>query len=319
MTTELRTRPALSEGLREALRTVTFAPDLRSGKVGGHEFEGDVPKSLRRSLAHTLYTAFHTGQPSRKGKRHPAMTDPRLAEDLRSAVPHSTSAMTAHGVVGSDSPDEAEVLLGGVRVRVPWDLVTMSGPETAEVRVPAVMPKRSPGFLLVHGSGGHSLQDQEILRLYLSVPSHTDAPRIWGHLLTLLEESGIGYQAKVLSARSSYPRRDAIVVYLGQSSWPAVPGLVEGMAGTEGLGDEGSLYTARLAPGIGWAWEPDGSQVDKHDLSFGQHRSRIIAEALIRAQESGSDREEEVARALADGGVPPESPHRSYRSPAIGL
>lgn len=319
MTTELRTRPALSERLRDALRTVTFAPDLRSGKVGEHRFEGDVPRSLQRSLAHTLYSAFHTGHPARKGKRSPAITDPRLVEGLRSAVPHSTSIMTAHGVVGSDSPDEALALLGGVRVRVPWDLVTMVGPETAEVRVPSVLPKRSPGFLLVHGSGGHSLRDQEILRLYFSVPEHTRAPGVWGRLLTLLEESGIGYQAKVLSSRSSYPRHDAIVVYLGQSSWPAVPDLVEGMAGTEGLGDGGSLYAARLAPGIGWAWEPDGSQVDRNNLSFGQHRSRIIAEALIRAQENDSDREDEVARALADGGVPPEGPHRSYRSPDIGL
>ncbi len=135
----------------------------------------------------------------------------------------------------------------------------------------------------------------------------------------LLEEAGVRYQAKALSTRSSYPRNDAIVVYLGSSSWPAVPALVEGLRGTEGLGTGASLYTAPLAPGVAWAWEPDDGQLRDRTLSFGQHRSRLIAEGLVRAVREGTDRAAEAARSLEEGGVPAGALHRGHGSPDIGL
>lgn len=311
------TAPPLAEGLREALEEVTFSPDGKSGEVRGHRFEGADTKHLTASLANTLYLALHTGRPPRAAKRNPAVSDPRMVEALRERVPHDTSVMEVPGT-GDGDGDEVVVRLAGVRVRVPRARVE-EAPDGSRIRVPSVLPRRSPGFLMVHGSLGHSLDGGDLLRLYLSVPDHRDAPGVWGRTLALLEEAGARYQAKALSARSSYPRHDAIVVYLGGSAWPAVPALVEGLRGTPGLGRGGSLYTAPLAPGVAWAWEPDGEQLRDRTLSFGQHRSRLVAEGLLRAVREGTDRAEEVARALDGGGVPPDAPHRGHGSPDIGL
>ncbi|CAL9505265.1 hypothetical protein SUDANB121_03537 [Nocardiopsis dassonvillei] len=312
------TAPPLAEPLREALDEITFAPDGKAGEVRGHRFEGDDAKRLTASLSHSLYLALHTGRPHRAAKRNPAVSDPRMVEALRERVPHDTSVLEVPGVAGGSGPDEIVVRMGGVRVRVPRARV-----EEAEggsrIRIPSVLPRRSPGFLMVHGSRGHSLDGGEILRLYLSVPEHRDAPGVWGRTLTLLEEAGVRYQAKALSTRSSYPRNDAIVVYLGSSSWPAVPALAEGLRGTAGLGAGASLYTAPLVPGVAWAWEPDAEQMGDRTLSFGQHRSRLVAEGLLRAVREGTDRAGEVARALDEGGVPPDAPYRGHGSPDIGL
>ncbi|MFY7065126.1 T3SS effector HopA1 family protein [Nocardiopsis changdeensis] len=313
------TAPPLAEPLRRALDEIDFAPDGKEGEVRGHRFEGTDAKHLTASLANALYLALHTGRPPRAAKRNPAVSDPRMVEALRERVPHDTSVMEVPGAAADGgAQDEVVVRLGGVRVRVPRAGVE-EAPGGSRIRIPSVLPRRSPGFLMVHGSRGHSLDGGDILRLYLSVPDHLGAPGVWGRALTLLEEAGVRYQAKALSTRSSYPRNDAIVVYLGSSSWPAVPALVEGLRGTEGLGTGASLYTAPLAPGVAWAWEPDDEQLRDRTLSFGQHRSRLIAEGLVRAVREGTDRAAEAARSLEEGGVPAGALHRGHGSPDIGL
>ena len=309
--------PPLTEALHKALDEIEFAPDGKEGRIRGHRFEGADAKQLTSSLSNALYLALHTGRPARVSKRNPAMSDPRMIEALREQVPHDTSTLEVAGTIGGGQ-DEAVVSLGGVRVRVPRSRIEETA-DRSRLRIPSVLPRRSPGFLMVHGSRGHSLDGGDILRLYLSVPDPLGAPEVWGRTLTLLEEAGVRYQAKALSARSSYPRNDAIVVYLGSSSWPAVPALVEGLRGTEGLGTGASLYTASLAPGVAWAWEPDDAQVSDRTLSFGQHRSRLIAEGLVRAVREGTDRATEVARSLEEGGVPAGSLHRGHGSPDIGF
>ncbi|WP_432924913.1 T3SS effector HopA1 family protein [Microbispora sp. CA-135349] len=309
----------LPRELAEALDRVEVGADLRSATVADREVTADNVRTFRGVLAGALYDLLHAGRPHRDGRRRKSVRDPEFETALREMVPHRMSRVLAP--VHPDSP--TVVTLSGVRVRVPEERlaeeVETAGGRARWVRLPAVLPALSPGFLLVNGSLGTGLGQDHCLRLYLGVTEPPSVAGLWGAALGRLEELAVPYRAKVLSARDLYPRRDAIVVYLGPQAWHVVPEIARAAVAAGGLRPDVSAYVARLGEGIGWAWEPEDPRPEMRDMSFGEHRSHAVATGLLAHAEGQSpgDRDAAVADALRAAGVVPGQPHRNSGSPGL--
>jgi hypothetical protein len=133
----------------------------------------------------------------------------------------------------------------------------------------------------------------------------------------------------VLSRPWSYPRRDALVVYLEDEDAPLATGLAEEVTGLPGVGTDTSVFAHEVAPGVALAWEPADNRPGRPGKSFGQHRAAAVAEGLLRyahatdatdgllrpaADPAGADAAREVHRSLRAAAVDPAAPARNLDS-----
>nr|WP_062339008.1 T3SS effector HopA1 family protein [Herbidospora sakaeratensis] len=299
--------------MKSLLDRVRVAPGLTSATVDDREVTAESPKGLRSALAGALYDVFHAGRAAQDGPRPRTLRDPPFEQDLRAVVPHRSSTVVARAEEGMPGV----VRLGGVRVRIPEDRLGEEIGPSRRVDLPAVLPAASPGFLFVNGATGGGAQSAGHVRLYVGVAVAEAAPPLWEAVLARLEESRLPYRAKVLSARDLYPRRDAIVVYLGERAWHAVPDVAGAAVATGLTREDVSAFVAPLGTGVGWAWEPRDDRPGMRGLSFGEHRSRAVAAGLLAHAERGGDREQAVEHALREAGIVPGAPHRNTGSPAL--
>ncbi|GGQ89167.1 T3SS effector HopA1 family protein [Streptomyces flaveolus] len=312
--------------LREALGQVTVADDGTRAQVADREVTADSPREMRRLLAEALYDILHAGQFVEKGQLSFRLRDEAFERVLGAAVPHERSVARArlHVPPQDDGPDaRALVERDGVRVWVPAHAVRTDGGLTAgqvvTLDVPARRPALSPGFFVVDGSLPRS-PHREVLRVYVHVTRWQDAAGVWARALGHLEEGGVAYRSKILSAKALYPRRDALVVYLGQESWPEVPALAEALSGTPGVGSETSVFAEPVAPGVAVAREPEDDRPGMSGLSFGQHRATALARALLDGAAGATDLERAVVARFTEAGIDPARPaHNSAPSerPAV--
>jgi hypothetical protein len=322
--------PALAERLDE----VDIDSTQWHATVGDRTLTAETHRQLRAMLSGVLYESWHVGRPPRERPQPLRVRDKTFEEDLRAAVPHDSSIVNAQvdptlagpqlvgaQLVGAQlvGAELAVVRLNGIRVLVPAERIVAAGEGGApQVRLPAVLPAASPGFLMVTGSRGTDLGGGDLLRVYLHLGTPDAAPVVWGAVLTRLEERGVAYRAKVTSGKALFPRRDGMVVYLGPDSWGAVADVRDAAVASGGLDDEVSAYAARLDAGVGCAWEPVDPRPGMGGLSFGQHRSQVISAALVAAAMDGSgDRHAVVAEALLAAGIDPNRPFRNTTSPEL--
>ena len=129
----------------------------------------------------------------------------------------------------------------------------------------------------------------------------------------LLNAAGFPFQAKVLSDPAAYIRADAGVIYIRRRDFPRVAEIIARVHDSvgQGLHVDVPLFTKQLADGLGIAEDPtDGS-------SFGEHRCRLVAEALWCGFTMGlthrDARAEHLATAFRRGSRPatpsPPKPH----------
>lgn len=294
-------------------------------RVGERWITAASPRLLRAELGGALYATWHAGAADRD--RRMPRRDEQAEEQLAAAVPHAetpASAVVCHGE-GDTADGHLIVEFGRVRVRVPANSVTAEGDAAPEpgtkvtVRIPAVRPALSPGFLLVHGPHGGLVNRGEVLRLYAHVTDPVHAPALWGAALGVLAEAGVRYQAKVLSRPWSYPRQDAIVVYLEAADGAVALRVAERLRGAPGLGGGTSCFAHQLAPGLAVAYDPRDPRESTGRQSFGQHRAYAVADGVVRhaADPGGTGLEDAVCRALREAAADPAGPARNPGSPEL--
>ncbi|MEU9336325.1 T3SS effector HopA1 family protein [Streptomyces sp. NPDC048290] len=313
--------------LRQALAALTFHPGTTpSVSVGDRRVEGGSPRELRIALGAALYEEWHAGTEHDPARRRLPRRDPGFEARLTAAVPHASTPVAAMlRSPGQPTGPEAVVEIGRVLVRVPVERVrgaADAGPgDRVALDLPAVRPALSPGFLLVDGPVGSGTRggNQELLRLYVHVADPEAAPRVWGALLEVLADSGVPYRAKVLSRPWSYPRRDAVVVYLGAAHTAVTGALTSAARGLPGVGEAVSAFAHRVAPGVAVAWEPQDGRPGWSDKSFGQHRAAAVADGVVQhlTDPAASPLEEAVTEALRNASVVPDEPARNTGSPAL--
>ncbi|MGV9883677.1 T3SS effector HopA1 family protein [Streptomyces sp. NPDC003006] len=328
---------ALSPALTQLLAAITVRPRELRATVADREVTADNAHELRSRLATAVYEEFHQGRHGDTGAVPRTLRDPDLERAFLAATPHGHTELPARLVEGGedeggeereeDGSGAAVVLLHGVRVAVPSRDIRRTtdgpGPRSALVRTPATRAALSPGFFFAHGSRGVGRASARRFRLYVHVRDEGAAVRVWSRVLETLEASELRYQAKVLSARSSYPRRDAVVVYLDRNAWDAAGELASVVAGSDGVGRSVSPFCEALAPGVSRAEEPADARPGRGGLSFGEHRAAALAEGLLDAAQhtgggGGRRRERAVAAALRAAGVDPSRPYVNT-APAQGF
>ncbi|WP_197370434.1 T3SS effector HopA1 family protein, partial [Streptomyces clavuligerus] len=326
----------LCPALREALRTVEF-PGAGRISLAGETFDEDSPRKLRAVLAGALYRNWHAGAaPDADGRGTPLRRVPAFEDRLTAVVPHTHTSVPAELAETPAAPDAESVTvrIGRLLVRVPVAAVRPRGgpggaprPGTpVTVELPAVRPALSPGFLLVDGGTGLPAggAGDRPLRLYAHITDADAAPAVWGTVLLTLADQDLPYRAKVLSRPWSYPRRDALVVYLHgphAERGPAARALTAALADVPGVGDTTSLFAHRTGPGTALAWDPDDERPAHRGTSFGQHRSAAVAEGIVRhalAPDAGP-LERSVAEALTEAGADSAAPFRNTGSPVLPL
>ncbi|QIP84995.1 hypothetical protein GLX30_14260 [Streptomyces sp. Tu 2975] len=323
----------LAPALVDALRDIRLSADGCSATVGPRSVDGDSPRELQQRLGAALYEVCHTGRAEAGPRRRRlVLRDPDFERALDGALPHREvhrSGVLLRSPLGEGFPGpeaggrggdggEAIVSWDGVRVRVPARSLGEQGPlvpgAVVSHRVSPARPALSPGFFYAMGSREPRL-DAELLRVYVHITAPEHAPGLWAAVLGALEDAGAHYHAKVLSSRDEYPRRDALVVYLGSESWDACHTVARAVRGVPGTGEDVSVFAHRLGPGTAVAWEPDDPRPGAGGLSFGQHRAAALAEAVVRV--SGGGDMEAAARAFAEAGADPLAPYRNAGSPEL--
>lgn len=323
----------IAPALAEAVDAVTVAPDGLSATLGAplaeQTLEGPNAAVVAQKLGATLYQTVHVGRESTASSRPRTLRDRELDRLFAEAMPHRTALTRA--VVHETAADGSFVAeINGLRVLLeqpePADALPRQRPAAATLALPAARPAVSPGFFLADGSRGIG-RGSQLLRVYVHLTAPDAAPAVWAAVLGYLEDQRLPYRAKVSSSPDLYPRRDALVVYLGPQAWPAALGVADVVQPLAGVGSSTSPFLHRIAPGVGVAWEPEDPRSTRRGLSFGEHRAGVLAEALVRhatlddgpddGPDDGLSRYEAVAEAYLNAVIDPLNPARNLSSPAV--
>lgn len=300
--------------------TIEVAPDGLTARVQSEEIEGESARDVARGLGSVLYHLAHVGRMEPITSRPRSYRDPRLERELTAATPHQLTPKWAE--LWRRDGDDVTIVLDGVRVRMPPGAVVDAGladrpPARVRVEVAAVRPALSPGFFLADGSAGTG-EGTETLRVYVGLTDPTAAVTAWRAVTTALEDLGAPYRLKVSSSPHLFPRRDALVVYLQSAAWRVVPELVSAALTVPGRTDDESVFAHRLAPGVAIAWEPQDPRPAHRGLSFGEHRSRAFAEAVVRAGTgAAADVGSAIVETFVNASIDPMNPARNLASPRI--
>jgi hypothetical protein len=153
-----------------------------------------------------------------------------------------------------------------------------------------------------------------LVRVYWNCPAGAAGAVVAG-IAGALGGVGASYALKCPAAPAGFARADAVVLYLGADLWPAARGpLREAHRALAGrLRDPVPPLTLRLGRGAAAAEDPgDGS-------SFGESRSRAVADGLAAAAAAGLREErdvlEAVVAALRAHGISVARPHQRAGSP----
>lgn len=144
----------------------------------------------------------------------------------------------------------------------------------------------SPGFFYVYGPGTLDRQSHYSERTYIAVTEADAVVELAPVLVAALDALGLGYNVKFLTDERSYPRTDTVTVY--HDCAEQVNSAIESVLATSAtVTGPVSDYCVSVAPGVGRAQEPVGRYAGTR--SFGQHRSRLLAEAALRILTDGED------------------------------
>ncbi|MFD9304458.1 T3SS effector HopA1 family protein [Streptomyces sp. NPDC060048] len=312
----------LADRIAVLAERVTVTAGGLKAETAGELYEADNPQALARRLGSVLYDTLHSGRAKPLDAKPRSLRNAALDAALDEATGERTT--TSVGRLAAEAEDHLVVLLEGLRVRVPHDRVSArsddgSGGERVTVVVPCARPGLSSGFFLANSSLPAPERRGPLLRLYGHLDTPGAAPEVWRALVDFLEDSGVPWQAKIASSPIVYPRNDALVVYLPRPSWRVARDCASALQATGLLAGGTSPFTRALTPSVGCAFEPDDPRRARQELSFGQHRAQVFAEALVRhATDAGDGSEplaDTVATAFLDAGIDPAEPARNLSSP----
>lgn len=267
--------------------------------IGSTTLRATSLTELRSQVAGAIYTHLHVGHPGIETV--PGTGHQDLAAALIDAIPHRTviqsasalaaSARTQAGTSVQGVPNHA-VELSGVKVLFPEEaLVRNPLDEIVGVRVPSWRSRATPGFLLALGAHG-SVNHADASRLYISCVTASEALDVWPKVLGALAASGLSHQVKTLSSSLAFPRSDAMVIYVSAIDSDAATSLVRTALTSLSAHDTPvSVFTHHVGDRLALAMEPRDPRPAYRGLSFGQHRSRVLADALLRASVEKTDLE----------------------------
>ncbi len=182
----------------------------------------------------------------------------------------------------------------------------------AGARISVFAPRESmviqPGFYYVFSEAVADQQDDyDLVRFYWHVTSE-GAPLLVQLISREFNRFQLPFRFKSLATRAFYQRSDAAVLYVTRRFYRISVELladIHQQVKTH-LSSEPPLFSKRLADGLGLAEEPGAGE------SFGQHRSRLLAEGIWNSYEKGLPAEQErlaeVRQHFSNNGLSLEAP-----------
>lgn len=307
----------LTEALAAILADIEVAPDFRHAAVAGRAVTATGPAEMTYRLGRAIYEVHHVGWAQPPAERDLTGKDECFEQRLVAAMPHRS--VIRAGRLLSACQDHDHIEIEGVKVTFPRGDVGRGpgGAGDVAVRLPAWRPALSPGFLVADGTRALEVTG-DLLRVYVHLRTEDALVNAWRIVLDALEEQGTGYRAKATSAPGLLPRRDALVVYLGDAGQAAPALIAERLGAARGElspGRDVSAFAERVGPGVATGWEPRDRRAARRGLSFGEHRASAIAEGLL--EHAGTGRPDRtglaaaVSRALVRAGIDPACPARN--------
>jgi hypothetical protein len=308
----------LAPGLLAALAQATVAEDCRAGSIGDRHIEARSEAEFAYRLGYAIYEVLHVGWTAEPADKARLSHDDAFEARLLAATPHASVVRTAT-VVSADA-EHVIVELDGVRVQIPAAEAGQlrrdsgSGGSRISVTLPSYRPALSPSYWVTDGTRALPARTP-IVRLYIHLQTAGAVLAAWPAALAFLEAGGTPYRAKATSVPALLPRRDAIVVYVGEPDMAAVTALGRRIGQAAEVAESVSVFCERLAPGVAMAFEPSDSRPAMRGLSFGEHRARAVAEGLLRQARSAGDQTvaQAVRRALQEAAIDPDRPARNLR------
>jgi hypothetical protein len=243
---------------------------------------------LAEDLAERLYREFYCpGMPAIRPLpvERPLAARAPFIEALSDANT-STGAWTTGWTVSSIGEGEIRARRSGLELLVPNGRLRWRGPgppavgEDVAVRYPKEFLTISPGHYVAVGDApaAHGAIDATV-RIYFNV-SAADAPALVSSLTIHLNRARVPFRLKVLDDEGNFHRCDSAILYLPRASFHIAAPAIRGVAAS--LADGVPALTKRLCAGVGVAEDPRDS-----GESFGSHRCRLLADALVTADELG--------------------------------
>jgi hypothetical protein len=298
------------------LRSVQVSRDRSYFTAGSEHHAVSSGENVASKLSDYIYRRFHCGMTELVGPLTKAdLFAQGLYEQFTKVTPAQSMIVPAILAPGFDpSGTRHEVVIDGLHVRINdsqllSDKNLLKAGETAHISCPPLRPFLSPGFLYYGRSSGPPPTVR--WRLYFSVADTESALGLWPRLISLQAKLGLANtHAKVGGSPGMYPRRDAIVVYLPYWSEEWAEILVQ-ETGCFVDQNELSGFVRAIHPGIGLAEEPIKAAMSA-PLSFGQHRSHILANTLVQAADGTLDEKICTAHSLLIAArVNPQSIHQN--------
>lgn len=279
------------------------------------------PSAARDYLVHLLaaqlYSDFY-----RRGRAEPPRWSVRGAAASRREFEAALSAANCGRGFLDDGwrvrgSDERGLIVGKNGLELTIDGAKLTGTGTA-AGVPAVgklvtmrLPKElfaiSPGFYLVCGNRPvDPTRSRRVVRLYWNLRADGAVPFV-AAATRLLNSADAAFRLKVLNDPSAFSRCDAAVIYLARDDYPELADLTLALhAEVEGfLSPRTPVFTDKVAPGVGFAEDPGTTE------SFGEHRCRLLADALVRSHEQESVPLAAVEERFARDGIDLDAAHLS--------
>ena len=281
---------------------VEVDPGARSVRVGPTSRRVGTGADAIGELAVFLYTALHAGNPAIFAV-DAVLPDPAFEADIVAAIDDPGMLMSVQPTGGgawAGHPDGFRAVdIERVRVAVPARRLEASGDHgDLRLRLPCSRPNLSPGFFMfVHEPATQATSRPlpgEATRFYVRHDDGDDALADWAACLRGLTGRGLSFRTKLLSRRSAYPRNDAIVFYAGTHA-EAVREVVTGTQARRpepSGGRHGSPLCVDVGAGVSRAEDPRDPRPPYRGQSFGEHRCRLIAEAVLETLDGGAPLEE---------------------------
>ncbi|MCC9198538.1 T3SS effector HopA1 family protein (plasmid) [Arthrobacter sp. zg-Y820] len=260
---------------------------------------------LAGPLSEHIYRTHHSGMDEIDDKlTKEGMSDPVLEKELQAAT--SGYSFRQRIRVSDRRGKSVIVVINGVRVLLePERFEVLQGTDEVIVDVPSLRPFVSPGFIYYRSPASDNLRVGT--RVYMSLGDASLGPEVWAAVQRYTPEISAAFHAKIASSRVLYPRRDAVVIYLPISvGHEELVYLASKFSGSSlSLGTTSALI-CKLAPGIGYAHEPYDPALLGSRTSFGQHRSGLLAKAVILTHKN-QGRSEDVADIFRGANVDPRA------------
>jgi hypothetical protein len=181
--------------------------------------------------------------------------------------------------------DRAVVGQGGLELTVSrHELLETGGGEVAvgsrtALQMPKELLRIAPGFYTACGDAALVAEGpRPLLRLYWNLTA-AGAAAFVAEATGQLNAAGVPFRLKVLHDPGTFSRCDAGVVYLhDEPGWHALARALHARL-SHHLRPRTPVFTRPLAPGLAMAHDTGTSE------SFGQHRCRLLADALVAAHD----------------------------------